>query len=1357
MVPSISTVTNLSDKNFIKINLEKAGTKALVDTGAQISCISEQFLKIAAPKLYKNYEKSPYSNVLGVGGEAHRILGTVRLILAIEGTHFQHKFHVFSKLQHPLILGDDFLYEYKGSIDIGNRKLFLRDQRVEIGLLQKSNHGIVKAGKSLTLKPQAETIVPVQIPNIENQTMLIEPIPSFSNSKPVIVAKVIVCVKQNKTVCRILNPTKRKVKIKPGTIIASAIPIHSEDIFDLIDENTTVSTISEGQTSNSSANTQNSDKFNSNNDTNAENKTFTRDEAISKAKELGINLDNTNLTADQKSKLLELIGRNRIAFAADNSELGCAKGFTHKIDTGNAKPQSSHPYRKSPKMAEIESKAIEDLYKNNIIQESFSLWQSPVVLVKKKSGDFRVAIDYRKLNSCTKQESSPLPRLDDVLDTIAASDAKIFTTLDLTSGFWQIPLDEDSREKSAFVTRSGKFEFLRMPFGLVNAPTTYQTMMNKVLRGLNWDILLVYMDDIIIFSSNFETHLEHLQKVFTRIVETNLTLNPKKCTFGAQKVLYLGHFISEKGVEVNHDKVKAISSFPQPKTVKQVREFLGMTNYYRKFIKGYSNISSPMYTLLKSDSKFEWTEECSQAFETLKLALINAPVLTHPNMKKPFILSTDASYNGVGYVLGQLDNAGNEHPIAYGGRSLRKHEKNYAITELECLALLEGIRKYHIYLADNKFTAYTDHKALLGISKTKPERKRLCRWAQELSSYKIDLKYRAGNKMGNADALSRREFENPDPKEIPDVVDEISVVTAHPETETPQRKLTEISLQYEYDSPEINFVTLSPISEPTITTIDINELAKEQQNDAELKDMYIYQLEGTLPDDSKSSKKILADEENYCVDQGVLYHLFTKRVKNKANIPRDQRIIKQLAVPKSRRQNILHAYHDSLLGGGHQGYERTLEAIRLKYYWPRMATQILDYVNSCDVCQKTKRNYGTQKAPLVNMPIENRFERWHMDFIGPINPSGTEGNKHILVLVDSFSRWCEAIPMKTQEATEVAHTLYREIITRYGAPKKLVSDRGQNFLSKVVQALSALFNIKRYHTSSYHPQTNSTCERLNSYIATQLKAYVAKNPSTWDKYIPGILMNYRKTPAMQSTGFSPFFLLFGSEMNCPIDTELVPTNAWPKNVKEHIKKLQDTHSEAHEIAKSNIQNAQKRNKTYYDRKTQEPNFKVGDTVLLTKFRQTPNTSQKLQRKKEDDTYYIIGLGSNYTYKLANTQDHKEYKGMVHANRMKLYKDPRDSLTPRAEENENQVQVRQNNRSTTEEAVSAPKQQEKKMQKVIRLKPRGGIPYYKVKYEDGSVSEWKISEQLPPTLLKEYHINYTLSGRKRKRKTPGKKN
>ena len=251
-------------------------------------------------------------------------------------------------------------------------------------------------------------------------------------------------------------------------------------------------------------------------------------------------------------------------------------------------------------------------------------------------------------------------------------------------------------------------------------------------------------------------------------------------------------------------------------------------------------------------------------------------------------------------------------------------------------------------------------------------------------------------------------------------------------------------------------------------------------------------------------------------------------------------------------------------------------------------------------------------------------------------------------------------------------------------------------------------------------------------------------------------MNYRKTPAMQSTGFSPFFLLFGSEMNSPIHKELVPNNAWPKNVREHIRKLQDTHSEAHEIAKSNIQDAQMRNKKYYDRKTQEPNFKLGDTVLLTNFRPTPHTSQKLQRKKEDDTYYIIGLGSNYTYKLANTRDHKEYKGMVHANRMKLYKDPRDSLTTRAE-NENHIQARQNSRSTTEEAVSAPKQPEQKMQKVIRLKPRGGIPYYKDKYEDGSISEWKIKGQLPPKLLKEYHIDYTLSGRKRKRKTPGKKN
>ena len=986
------------------------------------------------------------------------------------------------------------------------------------------------------------------------------------------------------------------------------------------------------------------------------------------------------------------------------------------------------------------------MMKNNIIQESTSPWQSPVVLCKKKSGDYRFAVDYRALNKLTEPESYPVPLLENIFDTISAADAKFFTTLDLASGFWQIPMDPLDRHKTSFATRKGKFEFLRMPFGLRNAPTTYQRMMCKVLQGLNWKILLVYMDDIIIFSSTFEEHLDHLKQVFERLQEANLTLKPGKCKFAAEKVLYLGHQISENGIEVNTDKTAVITSFPPPKTQKQVRTFLGMCNYYRKFISNYSQIAAPMYSLLKADATFKWTEICERAFNTLKEALKNPPVLAHPDMRKPFIVSTDASTSGIGYILSQKDTKGKEHPVVYGGRSLRKHEKNYGITELECLALVEAVRTFHIYLADNEFTAFTDHKALQSLHKIKPEQKRLHRWAELLLNYKIKVEYKPGTKMANADAISRREYPKPLNIDIPEEVDEQTVMATQPIT-AQAKTYHEITIEYGNDAPEVNFLTTS-LKEgvPSISVVSEETISSDQKHDTEFKDIYAYLDNDQVPEDAQRAKRALYQAEEYCLDKGVLYHIYKPRSKG---TPKHTNNIKQLAVPQKWRADILHAYHESLLGGGHQGFDRTLESIRLKYYWPKMASIIQEYVNSCDVCQKSKRSYNSSKAPLTNMPIDNRFERWHMDFIGPLKPPGTDGSRHILVMVDSFSRWCEAVPMKSQEASEVAFVLYSEIISRYGAPRKLVSDRGRNFLSKVVKALSELFNIKRHYTSSYHPQTNSTCERLNSYIQTQLKAYIAQNPSSWNRYIPGILMNYRRTPATQSTGYSPYYILFGTEMNCPIDTEYTLESTLPNSIQDFIKEIVRTHLESQPDIKENIKDSQSRNKKIYDKKTKIPAFKVGDRVLIDKKQFQPGESKKFQRPKQDNPHYIVENCDNFTYRLVNERTQKELGSRTNANRITKYRDPRDSLIPRPQENDLVVHQNQNR-----EDIQNPNEQNqlRPIEKLLGVRKYSGKPWYRVQFRDTTLPrEWMPVDRIPPTLLREYHIKYTHTGKRRKQR------
>ena len=329
--------------------------------------------------------------------------------------------------------------------------------------------------------------------------------------------------------------------------------------------------------------------------------------------------------------------------------------------------------------------------------------------IKKKNGEWRFAVDYRELNKVTEPMSFPIPHISDVFDAIADAKAELFSVLDLKSRFWQVPLDPETAHKAAFVTHQSVYSWTRLPFGLMNSPITFQNLVCKVLKNLNWKVALVYIDDTLVFSKNFDDHLTHLSQVFSNLISANLTLQPTKCKFATHEIEYLGHVISKHGIKVNPQKTKAIDEYPQPKTAKHVKSFLGMTSYYRKFIKSYAKIAQPLNALLKKDTKFKWTSECEESFNTLKQSLSSPPILAFPNFDRPFILATDSSDHSICYVSSQLDENGLEHPIAYGGRTLQGHELKWHITDKEGLALVEAVNHFRPYLANNFFTVYTDN------------------------------------------------------------------------------------------------------------------------------------------------------------------------------------------------------------------------------------------------------------------------------------------------------------------------------------------------------------------------------------------------------------------------------------------------------------------------------------------------------------------------------------------------------------------------------------------------------------------------------------------------------------------------
>ena len=403
---------------------------------------------------------------------------------------------------------------------------------------------------------------------------------------------------------------------------------------------------------------------------------------------------------------------------------------------------------------------LSEMKDNGILKESNSEWYSPVVLVRKSdtdnTGEYRFAVDYRKLNKVTKPIAYPLPRLSNMLDAIGEAHPQFFTTLDLGKAFWQVPLSESSKEKAAIITQTGIYEFQTMPFGLAGAPATFQSLMMKVLKGVAWKFALCYVDDVIIYSKTFDEHLNHISEVFDRIRQARLKLSPNKCSFAKSKLRYLGHVISKSGIEADQNKVEKVRNLVPPKDQKGVKSLLGLTNYYKKFILGYSKICAPLFVLLKKDTTFVWSEKCQNALDTLKDALTTAPILAFPDMEKPFILTCDASRSGIGYILGQLDDQGRERVIEYNGRALHAAEKNYSATELEYLAIVEGIKTFKAYLSTGrKFTIVTDHKALKTLNTMNNSTNgRIARWHMLLLGYRYEVVYRKGEN-NNADPLSR--------------------------------------------------------------------------------------------------------------------------------------------------------------------------------------------------------------------------------------------------------------------------------------------------------------------------------------------------------------------------------------------------------------------------------------------------------------------------------------------------------------------------------------------------------------------------------------------------------------------------
>ena len=457
------------------------------------------------------------------------------------------------------------------------------------------------------------------------------------------------------------------------------------------------------------------------------------------------------LPADQHYKVARLLTEYQDVFSKGDDDLGQTDIIKHTIDTGGAAPIRQRA-RRLPfhHQAEVD-RQVKDMLNRGIIEPSKSPWSAPIVLVTKKDGSKRFCVDYRRLNSVTVKDCYPIPRIDESLESL--SGAKWFSTLDMCAGYWQVMLDLAAREKSAFVVRGGFYQWKVMPFGLCNAPSTFERLMETIFAGLQWDTLLIYLDDIIVFGKTIDDELHRLSVVFRRLRCANLKLKPKKCALFQTSVSFLGHIVSESGIATDPDKVAAVRQWPTPTCVRDVRSFLGLASYYRRYIKDFGSIAYPLNRLTDKNKAFCWNKECEEAFARLKRCLVTAPILAYPAELGQFYLDTDASGYGIGAVLSQVQD-GQERVIGYASRTLSKQERNYCVTRRELLAVVVYLRHFRPYLYGRHVIIRTDHGALRWLISVRDPQGQVARWLETLGEYYYTVVHRPGKSHQNADSLS---------------------------------------------------------------------------------------------------------------------------------------------------------------------------------------------------------------------------------------------------------------------------------------------------------------------------------------------------------------------------------------------------------------------------------------------------------------------------------------------------------------------------------------------------------------------------------------------------------------------------
>ena len=768
----------------------------------------------------------------------------------------------------------------------------------------------------------------------------------------------------------------------------------------------------------------------------------------------------------KEARLKQLLNKYKKVFQDLPDGLPPDRGIKHTINLTERKTPFKHAYRLSPAELDEAKRQIAELLRKGFIQPSQSPFGAPILFVQKKDGSLRMCIDYRGLNTITERNRYPLPNIADLLDKFTG--ATVFSSLDLASGYHQIRISDEDVPKTAFTTPFGHYEFRVLSFGLTNAPSTFQAVMNEKFGHLH-TFCVVYLDDILIFSKTPEEHLKHLDTVLQILEREGLYAKLKKCDFNKSELLYLGHIIGEFGIKVDPAKISCITEWPTPKNVHEVRSFLGLANYFRKFVRAFSIRAAPMTKLTGKNCKWEWTDACQAAFEGLKADLTNSPVLASPDMTKHFEVVTDACGTGIGAVLLQEG-----RPIAFESRKLTDPETRYTTTEQELLASVHAMATWRCFLEGlpkEQVTLVTDHHPNTCLPTQPNMNRRQARWSEFLQRFNFNWIYRPG-RHNMADPISRLSHANQGTPDKASILVGCNHLGAGTEASSPLGTMDDHSVW-----PEVSQILKGYSLDPCI---------------------------------SKNQASFTHDSK------GLHYH--------------DGKLVLPDAL--GIRQMVFEALHSSPFAG-HKGIRATSALIKRDFYWHGMDADIVSWIQVCTSCQRNKGRNQLPGGLLQPLPVPTRrWSDISMDFITHL-PLTRSGHTAIFVVVDRLSKLMHFIPtVDTASAEDVARLFIDNIFVHHGMPERIVSDRDSRFTGTFWQAMCDTWNVQRQMSTAYHPQTDGQTERVNRTLEDMLRHWCSPDQDNWDEFLKLAEFAWNNS-LHASTGETPFMLTFGQHPHTP--------------------------------------------------------------------------------------------------------------------------------------------------------------------------------------------------------------------------------